>query len=82
MADVDVLSLLSIESNGPFWFRFTFACKCTSDTLKTPEQEDEHSIEARWIQICDVLAGDQIDLRSVDVRVHSSNGFIDVILKP
>eukprot|EP00795_Rhopilema_esculentum_P001057 gene1057-15387_t len=74
LADVDVLSLLSVESSGPFWFRFTFACKCTNDTLKTPDQEDEHSIEARWIPICDVLAGDQVDLRCTDIIPLIRNG--------
>ena len=47
-------SLLCVEPKC-FWFRFSFAGECIGGQLKDAAQEDEHSIEAKWIPIDDVL---------------------------
>ena len=60
--DVQPLSLLCVESESSYWFRFTFTAKSIGGTLKTPDQEDKESIEARWIPIKDVFSG-EVNLR-------------------
>ena len=52
--DIKVCSIIYVESHS-CWFRFTFAGECVGGTLKDAAQEDEHSIEAKWIPVDDVL---------------------------
>jgi len=56
--------LLSVESGFRGWFRFNFIGHQTGGHLKTYEERDKESLEARWFPISQVLE-EQVDLRYV-----------------
>ncbi|CAL1528887.1 unnamed protein product [Lymnaea stagnalis] len=46
--DCDLTTLISVEVSSHTWMRFTFTGKITGGKLKTPEQQDEESIQAKF----------------------------------
>lgn len=47
--NVDITTLLAVESAGGSWFRFVLTGNITGGELKTPSQADQESIQAKWI---------------------------------
>lgn len=60
--DVEPKSLIMVECAGGSWFRFVFSGSVVGGTLKTVDQADEESLQARWVQDVESLA-----LRSNDI---------------
>lgn len=60
--DMEPYSLICVESNAPGWFRFTFTGECSGQQIKTSSMADEHSIEAKWFHVKDVLHSDKSGL--------------------
>ncbi|XP_026540575.1 8-oxo-dGDP phosphatase NUDT18 [Notechis scutatus] len=42
------LTLLAVEERGPSWIRFVFLARPTGGTLKSLQQADAESLQARW----------------------------------
>ncbi|XP_077161089.1 8-oxo-dGDP phosphatase NUDT18 [Paroedura picta] len=42
------LTLLALEERGPCWLRFVFLARPTGGTLKSLQDADEESLQARW----------------------------------
>lgn len=47
--NVDITTLLAIESAGGSWFRFVVTGSVIGGELKTPAQADKESLQAKWI---------------------------------
>ncbi|XP_035418613.1 8-oxo-dGDP phosphatase NUDT18 [Cygnus atratus] len=46
--ECEPLTLLALEERGPAWLRFVFLARPTGGTLKTLEDADAESLQARW----------------------------------
>ncbi|XP_060107436.1 8-oxo-dGDP phosphatase NUDT18 [Heteronotia binoei] len=46
--DCQPLTLLAVEDRGPSWLRFIFLARPTGGTLKSLQDADEESLQARW----------------------------------
>ncbi|XP_044519440.1 8-oxo-dGDP phosphatase NUDT18 [Gracilinanus agilis] len=46
--ECEPLTLLAVEERGPRWIRFAFLAQPTGGILKTTEEADEESLQARW----------------------------------
>ncbi|XP_075767162.1 8-oxo-dGDP phosphatase NUDT18 [Pelodiscus sinensis] len=46
--ECEPLTLLAVEERGPIWIRFVFLARPTGGTLKTPQDADAESLQARW----------------------------------
>uniref|UniRef100_T1H691 Nudix hydrolase domain-containing protein n=1 Tax=Megaselia scalaris TaxID=36166 RepID=T1H691_MEGSC len=47
--ETEMTTLLGIEAAGGSWFRFILTGKVLGGTLKTPDQADRESMQAKWI---------------------------------
>uniref|UniRef100_A0A8C8S4P1 8-oxo-dGDP phosphatase NUDT18 n=1 Tax=Pelusios castaneus TaxID=367368 RepID=A0A8C8S4P1_9SAUR len=46
--ECEPLTLLAVEERGPIWIRFVFLAQPTGGSLKTPQDADAESLQARW----------------------------------
>ncbi|XP_019370030.1 PREDICTED: 8-oxo-dGDP phosphatase NUDT18 [Gavialis gangeticus] len=46
--ECDPLTLLAVEERGPAWIRFVFLAEPTGGSLKTLQEADAESLQARW----------------------------------
>lgn len=59
------LSIICIDSQGTFWFRFNFVGCITGGKLKTLAEEDKESMEAGWFPAEEVFTS--LNLRARDI---------------
>lgn len=60
--NVDITTLLAVETAGGSWFRFVLTGRITGGTLKTLQQADRESLQAKWV--ADISS---LPLRSNDI---------------
>ena len=60
--EVELLSLLCVESPYPRWFRFTFTAECVGGKLRTLAEQDSETMEAGWIPVEQIYTG-KLNLR-------------------
>ena len=59
------VSIICIDSQGTFWFRFTFVGCITGGKLKTLDEQDKESMEAGWFPAEEVFTS--LPLRARDI---------------
>lgn len=47
--NVEITTLLAVETAGGSWFRFVLTGRITGGTLKTLQQADRESLQAKWV---------------------------------
>ena len=60
------ISIICIDSQETYWFRFTFVGNITGGKLKSLEEQDSESMEAGWFTPSDIFSS--LVLRGGDVR--------------
>ena len=67
--EVEVTTLLQVESAGGSWYRFVLTGRVVGGRLKTPADADSESLQAKWVE--DIAA---MSLRAPDILPHIERG--------